>query len=242
MTHCSGMDENAEEPLSHRQTRYGVPPGATEFVLVRHGASEPFVSGRPFPTVDGHGDPALAPEGEEQAQLVGRRLSLEQVDAVYITTLRRTAQTAAPFLARSGMTAVVEPDLREVFLGDWEAGLFRQHAADGHPAYLRMVEDQDWGHIPGAETSAQLRDRCVAAMQRLHARHPDQRVVCVVHGGVISALLDRTVGAHGLTFWGAENASMHTIVVLGELWQLRRFNDTTHLDLHIAATTEQTCP
>lgn len=228
------MDIDAAEPVAHRQTRYAPPAGATEFVLVRHGASEAFI-GQPFPTVGGHGDPALAADGEKQAELVGQRLAQERVDAIYVTTLRRTAQTAAPFLERSGMVAVVEPDLREVFLGEWEGGLFRQYAADGHPAYLRMMEENEWGHIPGAETSAQLRARCHAGLQRLHARHPDQRVVCVVHGGVISTLLDRAVGADGRTFWGAENASMHTIVVLGDVWQLRRFNDTTHLDLKLAA-------
>ncbi|MEZ5258711.1 MAG: hypothetical protein R2705_18005 [Ilumatobacteraceae bacterium] len=29
--------------------------------------------------------------------------------------------------------------------------------------------------------------------------------------------------------WGAENASMHTVVVSGDVWRLHRFNDTSHL-------------
>ena len=68
------------------------------------------------------------PDGLEQAELVAERLvsTGERIDAVYVTTLQRTAQTAAPLLARTGMTASVEPDLREVFLGDWEGGLLRQ--------------------------------------------------------------------------------------------------------------------
>lgn len=214
----------------HRQSRYTPPADATEFVLVRHGASEPYVPGRPFALVDGHGDPALAGDGHEQAHRVCARLARERVDAVYVTNLRRTAQTAAPLLAARGITARIEPALREVFLGDWEGGLLRAFAAQAHPIWLRVVADGEWGHIPGAESSAQLQQRCVDALQRLHAAHPGQRVVCVVHGGVIGALAAHAVGARNRAFDGADNGSLHSIVVQGRSWLLRRFNDTAHLD------------
>ena len=220
----------APDLSSHRQTRYVPPVGATEIVLLRHGASEPYRPGNPFPLFEGHGDPALDPEGVEQAELAGRRLASEKFDAVYVTSLRRTAQTAAPFLALSGMTAFVERDLREIFLGDWEGGRLREHAAAGHPQWQKVLETGEWGHVPGAETSDQLRARCVDAIQRIHERHPDQRVLCVVHGGVIGALAAHAVGAQSRAFGGSDNCSLHTIVVLGRIWALRRFNDTTHLD------------
>jgi len=79
----------------YRQTRFRRPAGATEILLVRHGESEPLVPGNPFPLVDGHGDPALAPEGHEQAERVASRLASQRIDAIYVSTLRRTAQTAA---------------------------------------------------------------------------------------------------------------------------------------------------
>ena len=44
--------------------------------------------------LDGQGDPALAPEGRVQAEKVCARLAHERIDAIYVTTLRRTAQTA----------------------------------------------------------------------------------------------------------------------------------------------------
>lgn len=212
------------------QQRWAVPDGATEFVLVRHGASEGFDSARPFPLVGGHGDPALSPEGVAQAELVGARLADERVDALYVTPLRRTGQTAAPFLERRPMAVRVEPDLREVYLGEWEGGWFRKFAAEGHPRYLRSLEEDEWGHIPGAETTAALTARCVGALGRLHAAHPGERVVCIVHGGVVGTLCAHATGARTTAFSGADNASMHTIVVLGDVFVLRRFNDTAHLD------------
>lgn len=224
------MTTSSTAATGHRQTRYTPPPGATEFVLVRHGASEPYVPGRLFALVDGHGDPALSEDGHEQAQRVCARLANERIDAVYVTNLRRTAQTAAPLLAALCITARVEPALREVFLGEWEGGLLRAFAAQAHPIWLRVVADGEWGLIPGAESSARLQQRCVDALQRLHAAHPGQRVVCVVHGGVIGALAAHAVGARHRAFDGADNGSLHSIVVLGESWLLRRFNDTAHLD------------
>jgi 2,3-bisphosphoglycerate-dependent phosphoglycerate mutase len=216
-------------PASHRQLPYVPPEGATEFVLVRHGASAPYVPGERFPLCDGHGDPALAPEGREQAVRVADRLVNERVDAIYVTTLRRTVETVDPYLQRTGRTAAVVADLREVFLGEWEGGHVREMAAQNHPAYLRSVAEGEWGHLPGAETSDGLQKRCIDALSQLHARHPDQRVVCVVHGGVIAQICRYVTGAPKTYSWGAENASMHTVVVLGDLWQLRRFNDITHL-------------
>jgi len=51
-----------------------------------------------------------------------------------------------------------------------------------------------------------------------------------VHGGVIGALAAHAAGARPRSFDGADNCSMHTLVLLGTTFQLRRFNDTTHLD------------
>jgi 2,3-bisphosphoglycerate-dependent phosphoglycerate mutase len=216
--------------FSQSQQRYAAPSGATEIVLVRHGSTEGFDPARPFPLVGGHGDPALSPEGETQALLVAERLATERVDALYVTSLRRTIQTAAPFLARRPMPARVEPELREVYLGEWEGGWFRKFAAEGDARYLRSLEEGEWGHIPGAETTAAFTRRCVDAVARIHRAHVDERVVCVVHGGVIGAICAHATRAHATAFAGADNGSMHTVIALGaDLW-LRRFNDTTHLD------------
>lgn len=217
-------------PTTHRQARYARPAGATEFLLVRHGASEPFIEGRPFPLHEGHGDPALDDLGRVQAEQLVGRLQREQIDAIYVTPLRRTTETITPYLLATGRQAETIADLREVFLGDWEGGLLRSHFAAGHPAARRVIDEGEWGHIPGAETTAQLRERCVRSILELHARHPGQRVACVVHGGVIAVLCGWATGAPASYHWGAENASIHSLVVHGEQVRLHLFNDTGHLD------------
>src|SRR4051812_16780616 len=97
-------------PEGHRQHRFVPPPGATTILLVRHGESAPAHPDRPFPLVDGHGDPELDPNGVAQAELLAERLQHEPIDAIYVTTLQRTHQTAAPLAAKLGLTPVVEPD------------------------------------------------------------------------------------------------------------------------------------
>ena len=212
-----------------RQARFQTPPGATEILLVRHGESAPFVPGQPFELNGGHGDPPLAAEGRRQAEAVGERLGGEVIDAIYVTTLRRTVETAAPLARRLGIEPLVEPDLREVFLGDWEGGLLRQRSVEGDPIVDRMRAEQDWGVIPGAESAEALRRRTVEAIDRIHRAHPDQKVVCVVHGGVIGALCAHAVGARPFALGGADNGSIHHLVVHDDRWVLRCYNDTAHL-------------
>jgi probable phosphoglycerate mutase len=217
-------------PSTHRQARYQRPPGACEIVLVRHGESEPAVEGQPFPLVDGHGDPALDPVGEKQAELVAEALATEPITAIYVTTLRRTAQTAAPLAKRLGLEPRVEPDLREVHLGEWEGGLFRKHVADGHELALRMFEEQRWDVIPGAEPADVFATRVRDGLQRIAASHPDERVVAVAHGGVIGEAMVLACGAsRGFAFSGADNGSITRLVIGPRGWAIRSFNETSHL-------------
>ncbi|MHB8680540.1 MAG: histidine phosphatase family protein [Acidimicrobiales bacterium] len=220
-----------------RQQRFRRPPGATELLLVRHGESAPY-DGTPFALVDGQGDPALAPPGVEQAERIGARLATEDVDAVYVTTLRRTVETAAPLLRRLGMEAGVEADLREVFLGEWEGGLFRQKVAEGDPLALRMAQEERYEVIPGAEPATSFAARVRGAVERIAARHPDERVAVFTHGGVIGEILAQATGSRPFAFIGADNGSLSHIVVVPGRWIVRRFNDTTHLEREL--TTDAT--
>jgi probable phosphoglycerate mutase len=228
----------SEEPARFRQYRYAPPPGATVILLVRHGESAPAVEGVEGPMRDGHTDPPLDPVGEEQARLVGERLGHERIDAIYVTTLQRTHQTAAPLAAKLGLTPSVEADLREVGLGEWEGYQFRKHVAERHPIAIQMFTEQRWDAIPGAESNEAFADRIRAAIGRIHAAHPDQRVVAFVHGGVIGMAMSIATGARGFGMIGADNGSIHEIVVLGGDWTVRRFNDTAHLDPSLPITTE----
>src|SRR5438445_10874959 len=136
------VQQQSSEQEVYRQYRFALPEGATDLLIVRHGESAAARLDRPAPTMDGHSDPELAPEGVEHAQRLADRLAHEQIDAIYVTSLRRTAQTAAPLAARLGLEPVVEPDLREVFLGEWEGVAFRKYVAEHHPVAVQMLVER----------------------------------------------------------------------------------------------------
>lgn len=214
----------------YRQSRFRRPPGSTELLAVRHGESQPAVPGRPFDLVDGHGDPALSPEGQRQAEQVADRLAGERLDAIYVTTLRRTAETAAPLAQRLGISPRVEPDLREVFLGEWEGGVLRERVAEGHPAAVRMMSEGRWDVIPGGEPADAFAARVAAALDRIVAAHPDQRVAVFSHGGVIGQMLVHAAGGgRSFAFVGTDNGAISHLVATPDRWVVRRFNDTGHL-------------
>jgi 2,3-bisphosphoglycerate-dependent phosphoglycerate mutase len=217
------------EEREYRQAPFAPPLGALDLLLVRHGASMAWAPGRDFTLADGHGDPDLAPDGVEQAEKAAARLAAEHIDAIYVTPLLRTQQTAAPLARLTGLQPVVEPDLREVYLGEWEGGVFRQKIADADPVAMRMFELERWDVIPGAEDGDAFSARVRAAVMRLAAAHPDQRVVAVTHGGVIGSVLQQASRSRGFAFANADNASISQIVVVGDRWIVRRFNDTAHL-------------
>lgn len=214
----------------YRQSRLLRPPGAAELLLIRHGESAAVRPGESFPLTDGRGDPDLAPEGRKHADRLADRLGGERFDAVYVTPLRRTQQTAAPLAAKLGIAPTVAPGLAEVFLGDWENGLFQIKAAQHDPVVQRVLAEQRWDLIPGAESMAALAERVRLAVTEIAAAHPDQRVAVCTHAGVIGQILALATGSQPFAFVGADNGSISRIFVLGERWILRGYNDTGHLD------------
>jgi probable phosphoglycerate mutase len=216
-------------PEGFRQHRFSAPPGAATVLLVRHGESWPAHPERPFPLRDGHGDPPLDPVGVEQAEQLADRLQHEPITAIYVTTLQRTHQTAEPLAARLGLTVQEEPDLREVFLGDWEGGAFRQYAVEGHPIFEQIWREERWDVIPGAENHDEFDARVWRGLTRIVAAHPDELVMVVSHGGVIGHLLHRVTSSRRFAFSGADNASISELVATPDRIILRRYNDVSHL-------------
>jgi probable phosphoglycerate mutase len=207
-----------------------MPPGSTRLLLIRHGSSEAAREDRPFELVEGQDDPALSPGGILQAERVADRLAKTQLDALYVSTLCRTSQTAAPLAQLSGLTPRVERDIREVSLGDWEGGEFRRRAAANDPIFQRMLAEERWDVVPGAEPAEAFSARVRAALERIAAAHIGQQVAVFSHGGVIAQSLALATGSRPFAFLGVDNASISNIIVTGPHWMLRGYNDTAHLD------------
>lgn len=216
---------------TYPQRPFTAPPDATEVVLVRHGASAAAVPGEPFEVLEGHANPPLAPEGRVQAEAVAERLGGGRYDGLFVTNLRRTAETAAPLAAATGLEPVVVPALREVNLGEWEGGELRIRAAHADPRYFEVIAAERWDVIPGAEPAEAFAERVRAGLEEIvEAVGPGTVAVAVLHGGVIGELCRQATSSRPFAFVHADNCSITRLVVFaGGRQLLRSFNDTSHL-------------
>jgi probable phosphoglycerate mutase len=122
---------------------------AVELVLVRHCATTAVDE-----LVGGQSDPPLSDLGRDQAHRVARRLADEDVHGLFVTPLRRTADTAAPLADASGCSTTIVEALREVHLGEREATL---RTSDGQRSLMREVLAAGrWDVAPGAEPMAKF--------------------------------------------------------------------------------------
>jgi probable phosphoglycerate mutase len=213
------------------QEDYSRPAGSIEVVLVRHGASEAAVEDQPFELLEGQADPALSRDGERQAQAVAEHLAGEPLAGLFVTPLRRTAQTAAPLAAATGLQPVCIPELREVHLGELDGGAFRIAVRRRDPIVAEVFAQQRWDVIPGAETMEDFATRTRAGLDRIvGGLEPGASAAAVVHGGVIGELCRQVTGSRPFAFVHADNGSLTRIVVLpdGRRW-VRTFNESAHL-------------
>lgn len=213
------------------QQDYSRPAAAIEIVLVRHGASEAAVEDQPFELLEGQADPALSEAGERQAQAVAAHLAAESLAGLFVTPLRRTAQTAAPLASATGLQPVCVPELREIHLGELDGGAFRIALRRGDPRVAEVFAQERWDVIPGAETMAAFEQRTRAGIDRILAGlQPGDTVAAVVHGGVIGELCRQASASRPFAFVHADNGSLTRLVVLpdGRRW-VRTFNEGSHL-------------
>lgn len=225
----AGRPDAGEAEKGLREHRYVPPQGATQLLLIRHGESAPADPRVPFPMVDGHGDPELGVEGRRQAEMIAARLADEPLDAIYVSNLQRTHQTAAPLLRRMGVEAIEEPDLREAHLGDWEGHLWRIRIAERHPLAVQMIDEQRWDVIPGSEPVDVFAQRIATILNTVAARHPGRAAAVFTHGGVIGQAMAHACKSEPYPFNAADNASISQIVISEDRWRIKRFNDTAHL-------------
>ena len=212
------------------QQPFSLPAGATEVVLVRHGSSLRPAAKAPVELIDGRSDPPLSDSGRRQAQAVAERLGRSRIDALFVTSLRRTQQTADPLARRLGLEPIVVPELREVFLGTWE-GQLSTRAASEVELSQRVFELGRWDVIPGAEAMEPFTERVRDGLKQLvDTVGPDASAVAVIHGGVIAEACRLATGSHAFAFLYAENGSLTRVMrlVTGR-WALVSFNDTAHL-------------
>jgi probable phosphoglycerate mutase len=199
----------------------------TELVLIRHGETDMNRELR----FQGHVDVALNDIGHAQAMRLAARLAGEQADAVYASDLLRARQTAAPIAGELALQAVPDEGLREQSFGRVDgmrvADIQRDHP-EAWAGWLRFEEDFA---MPEGESTRSFHARVIAAVQRLVAAHPQQKVVIVTHGGVLDMIYRtaRSLGLAGPRQSEIPNAGVNRVSVRDGVFDILGWADTRHL-------------
>ena len=215
------------------QRPFAAPAGAGEVILVRHGSCTQPPAGEEDWPLGEQNDPPLDDRGRSQAVAVCRRLEEEPIGAVFVTTLRRTSETAAPLLATTGHSARVIADLREVMVGDWEHGELLRRALAGDERYHAVMRGQRWDAIPNAEPADRFAQRVRRGLETAAAAAGEDTVAVVfTHSAVIAEILRQVTGSEPFAFLNNSNGSLTRVIRMpGGRWVLVSFNETAHLPL-----------
>lgn len=209
--------------------------GGTELYFVRHGDALPDQDEIVLGDYDAQ---ALSDLGRRQASALARRMALYKPTAIYSSPVGRAAQTARASAEALGLEIHFDADLREVELGPvgGEVEGVSDPAEVARVLRMRLLEIADialtsgkWSVIPGSEPSEALRGRMDAAVARIHAAHPGERVAVFSHGGAINAYFASLLNLDRDYFFPAANTSVSVARVLGHRRLLMALNDITHL-------------
>ncbi|MEU9989733.1 histidine phosphatase family protein [Streptomyces sp. NPDC048045] len=198
------------------------PPAS--LLLVRHGQTVWHAENR----YAGVSDVSLTDAGLAQAEALGRWAAAHPVDAVWTSPLSRAVTTAEPACRALGLTPQREPDLRECDFGVVEGRTLAEFGAE-HPQAAEDFRADPVAHpFPGAEDPRAAAARGTAALRRVAAAHPGERVLVVAHNTllrlVLCSLLRIPLAEYRRVFPRLRNTAVSEIRVGGEHTALLSLN------------------
>lgn len=200
----------------------------TNVFLVRHAETFGNIEGR----FCGHSETELTEKGEAQGRALGLRLKGQHFDAAYSSDLSRAHRTARFALEHHAepLAPVLDPGLREMHYGEWEARMGAEIGRD-YPDLMREFF-RCKAPAPGGESIPQVRERTAAALRSAVAAHPGGDILVVSHGNAIMAMIAELLGVPYESTWSftVANTSI-TRMVFGKSGRmtLASFNDHAHL-------------
>lgn len=197
-------------------------------LIVRHGETAWNSQGR----IQGHTDVGLSDTGAEQARLLAKRLASFPIDVAYCSDLKRTSETAKLALGERGIVLNETPRLREYHKGAYEGLTFAEIKAQFPSDYPRYLE-KDLDYAPeGGETTRDVSARMAAVFDEIKAKHLNETVLVVGHGGSLRAAMASLLGMPLEGNWSFvfRNCGLTMVDTHEDNAVLRLFNDTSHLD------------
>ncbi len=199
----------------------------TQLILVRHGETTMIADNR----IHGHLDAPLSESGVREARKTAEYFRDQTFDVLYASSLGRAMTTAAIIGETIQLNPVPVNGLRERYYGLLEGRPMNLFEPDGSgPWYYRPYVYLALG-LTG-ESEKHVARRVVRSMEELLAKHQGERIMAVVHWGILGVLSQyfqgkdiyawKSIGpwtACGITEFRENNGK----------WQTVRINDSSHL-------------
>jgi probable phosphoglycerate mutase len=177
-------------------------------ILIRHAESTANVD-RLLDTAPPGAD--LSPNGQEQAIALVDSLAEVPLDAIFVSDLVRTQQTAAPLAAARGLTPLIRPGIREI-----QAGKYEMAPDDGSwEAYLavlyRWADGDPEARVPGGESGTEAIARFDAVVAEAAAY---DTALLISHGAMIRAWTGARAGNVDRAFLANSRLYNTAVIVL----------------------------
>ncbi len=163
----------------------------TRFVITRHGQSIANAERR----FAGHSDFDLSELGFSQAELVADYICKhESIDVIYSSDLLRAFHTAVPTAARLELEIIPTTELREIYAGEWEGRTTDELATEYEQDFGVWRNDYARSRCTGGESTAEVYDRAIKAIDKIAKKHGGQTVMLSTHATLVRALCAYALG------------------------------------------------
>ncbi|MFT2749377.1 histidine phosphatase family protein [Clavibacter sp. Sh2036] len=188
-------------------------------ILIRHGQTPSNVRGVLDTRIPG---PGLTDLGREQAARLPETLRDARIGALYVSTMRRTHETAAPLAQALGLTPVERAGIREIAADGLEMRGDRASVAEYLETMIRWVGGEDDLRLADGETGREFAARYDAVVAEAEATGHGT-VALVSHGAAIrcwSGMRARGLDAAFVADHELENTGVVVLEGSGADWTL----------------------
>jgi broad specificity phosphatase PhoE len=178
-------------------------------------------------------DPELTLEGLQMAQAFARYYQSKSWAAIYVSSLRRTIQTAQPLCDLLKMKPEAREDLQEIAYGQWE-GLGKETVGEKYKDdYDKWLVDPARNAPTGGELATTVAERSLRVVSEIRERFATGNVLVVSHKATIRILLCSLLGIYLGGFrhrLACPVSSLSTVEFTSNGPMLQTLADRSHLD------------
>jgi broad specificity phosphatase PhoE len=179
----------------------------------------------------GSTDTLLSELGKKQVKNLGLALKAESITAIYSSPLKRALDTANAIAIHHNMEVQIEPELRELEVGDFEGISVETLTTDFSHFLVHWREGQGSEKLPGGESLVDLQRRSWGMVQRIVELKHEGTVVIVSHYFAIVTIICAALGLppNGIRRFRVSEGSMTVLDFKNGLPRLISLGDACHL-------------